>query len=200
MINLSNYQAIETALFVKMICNYYRATPTDTPTTKTFTFSQYSMPITFNGDTYAPLGQLLGVSNSSSQLRVSPGELTLTISGIPNSSIAEIVNSKIKGSSIKIYRMFFDPITKRPLTGFDNPVGRFQGIVNNYSLEETRDLSEATNTILLTCASSVEILNNKISGRRTNPVDQKIFYPSDLSMDRVPNLANSNFNFGVVVK
>jgi DNA repair exonuclease SbcCD nuclease subunit len=42
----------------------------------------------------------------------------------------------------------------------------------------------------------VELLNNKTSGRRTNPGDQKEWYPTDLSMDRVPGLANSNFNFG----
>jgi hypothetical protein len=41
---------------------------------------------------------------------------------------------------------------------------------------------------------------NKIAGRKTNSRDQKTFYPTDLSMDRVTQLANSNYNFGAVVK
>ena len=45
-------------------------------------------------------------------------------------------------------------------------------------------------------SSVVELLNNKVSGRQTNPRDQKLYYPTDLSMDRVPALAKSNFNFG----
>ena len=200
MIDLTAYSRVETALFVRMTCNYYRALPGDTATVRTFTFSQYSVPVTIQGDVYQPLGQLLTISDSSSQLRVTGGEVTVGISGIPNSSIAEFVNSKIRGSSIQIYRVFFDAVTRQQLNITGNPVGRFQGIVNNYSLEETRSGPQASNTILLTCASTVDVLNNKISGRRTNPVDQKAAYPGDTSFDRVPNLANSNFNFGAVVK
>jgi hypothetical protein len=51
-------------------------------------------------------------------------------------------------------------------------------------------------SLTLTCTSVVGLLNNKITGRRTNPTDQELFYPGDKSMDRVPSLAKSNFNFG----
>jgi len=43
-------------------------------------------------------------------------------------------------------------------------------------------------------------LSNKVSGRRTNPIDQKELYPTDPSMDRVVSLASSNFNFGAVIQ
>lgn len=198
-INLSSYKNVETAIFVKMVCNHYVANPGDTPVVQTMTFSQYDVPVTIDGVTYAPLGNLLGISETTSELRVSPGQLTITISGIPNSSIAEIVNSRIRGSTVEIWRMFFDPVTKQPLNIAGNPMGRFQGIVNNYALDEQYSGS-ATNTILLTCSSTIEVLSNKIAGRATNPIDQKQFFPNDLSMDRVPNLAKSNFNFGAVVK
>ena len=199
-IDLSSYGAVETALFVKMTCNYYRATANANATVQTFTFSQYSVPVTIAGNVYAPLGQLLGVTSTDSQLRASPQDLSITLSGIPNSSLAEIINSKIKGSSIQVWRAFFNATTKQllPITG--NPSGRFQGIVNNYSLQEDWSSDTTTNTILLTCASTVDILNNKLSGRRTNPLDMKNLYPTDTSFDRVPNLANSNFNFGAVIK
>jgi hypothetical protein len=53
-----------------------------------------------------------------------------------------------------------------------------------------------TVSLTLTCTNVVELLNNKVAGRRTNPIDQKSFYPTDISFDRVFALANSNFNFG----
>jgi len=56
--------------------------------------------------------------------------------------------------------------------------------------------SKGTISIILLATSSIDLLNNKITGRRTNPLDQKQFYPNDLSMDRVFLIANSNFNFG----
>ena len=79
-----------------------------------------------------------------------------------------------------------------------NPVGRFQGVVNNYSLEEdfTPGTTQTTNTILLVCSNNADVLSNKISGRRTNYADHRALYSSDPSMDRVGSLATTNFNFG----
>jgi hypothetical protein len=55
----------------------------------------------------------------------------------------------------------------------------------------------STNTITLICANNLTILANTLKGRRTNPVDQRKYYPNDLSMDRVPKLIDSYFDFGV---
>lgn len=187
-IDLSAYEHIQTALFCRM----------DVPDYEVLRFSSYNRSVTIDGETYLGLGTLLGVSDSTSELRVSGGDLSITLSGIPNTSIAEILDNKIKGSSIQVWRVVFDAITGQQLAITGNPAGRFQGIVNNYSLEEdwTPGGQSTSNTILLTCSSTVEILSNKVSGRRTNPIDQKDLYPSDVSMDRVLKLANSNFNFG----
>jgi hypothetical protein len=94
--------------------------------------------------------------------------------------------------------MLFDATTGTQLAITGNPVGRFFGLVNNYSLQEDYDVTARTssNTIVIVCSSAVEILNNKLAGRRTNPIDQKSFYPSDLSMDRVPKLVGANYQFG----
>jgi hypothetical protein len=94
--------------------------------------------------------------------------------------------------------MLFDAATGTQLSITGNPVGRFFGIVNNYSLQEEYDVASRTssNTIVIVCSSTVEILSNKVAGRRTNPQDQKAFYASDTSMDRVPNLVGASFNFG----
>jgi hypothetical protein len=190
--DLSSYSNIQTALFVKI----------DVPDYAVLTFSDYNRALTIDGTAYVGLGQLLSISDTSSSIRTAPGDLNISISGIPNSSIAEILNNKIKGSSVVVWRMVFDPTTGQQLAITGNPAGRFRGIITNYSLEEDWQMGAITtsNTIIFSCANSIEILSNKISGRKTNPIDQKTLYPGDLSMDRVPNLAKSNFNFGAVVK
>jgi len=201
-IDLSSYATVEAALLVRMQCDYYRATANANVSTNTFHFSTYNVPVTIDSEVYTPLGQLLSITGSSSEIRNSPQGISITISGIPNGSIAEIVNSRMKGSSVEVWRMLFDATTKQPLAITGNPAGRFFGIVNNYSIEEEYDssASTATNTIVFTCASTTEILSNKVSGRRTNPIDQRALYASDSSMDRVPTLSKSNFNFGAVIK
>lgn len=197
-INLSNYRSIGTALLVDIEVSYYKSSPIATPIATNLRFSDYQHPLVYNGDTYLGLGKLVGISPSTSELKNSNSSVTVTISGIPNSSIAEIVNSRIKGSPIDIYRYVFDAETLQILNIPGNPAGRFFGIVNNYSLDEQYDIESrtATNTITLICSSIVEVLDNKIAGRKTSPASHKSFFGGDKSMDRVPNLVGANFNFG----
>ena len=48
----------------------------------------------------------------------------------------------------------------------------------------------------MTCASINTILENRITGQRTNPVDRNKYYPGDQTFNRVPDLHNVNFDFG----
>jgi hypothetical protein len=190
-INLSSLTSIQSALFCRM----------DVPGYQVLRFSSFNRVVNIDGEDYTGLGTLLGVTDTSNDLRVTNSQFTITISGIPDSSINEILNNRIKGSAIQVWRVFFDPATGEILDIPGNPLGRFQGIVNNYSLEEdwSQGSLTTTNTILITCSSTVDVLSNKISGRKTNSTDEKALYPTDVSMDRVAKLTNSNFNFGVVV-
>lgn len=197
-INLNSYRAIETGLFVRIEVDYYKAAVGDTPTSTVLRFSDYRGTVSIDGESYQGLGKLLNISATTSELKGSTSSVTISISGIPNTSISEIINSRMKGCPIKIYRMVFDPVTGNKLNISGNPAGRFFGIVNNYSLEEDYNLETrtSTNTISMICSSNMEFLQNKISGRKTNPESMKRFYPTDVSMDRVPNLVGANFNFG----
>ena len=187
-LDLTNYVSVGTALFVRI----------DIPDYQILRFSNYYRPYTINGETYAALGSLMSVSDTTSELKLSDTELTVTISGIPTTNIDSVLDYKIKGSEIQVYRGLFNANTGTDLPVSPNPVGKFKGLVNNFSLNEEYDVEQQISsvTILLTCTSVVGLLRNKVSGRRTNPVDQKQFFPGDLAMDRVPNLADSNFNFG----
>jgi hypothetical protein len=187
-LNLSSYHSIQTNLFIKI----------DVPGYQVLTFSDYHKSFELFGSNYTGIGQLLGVTKTSSNLRATPEELTITISGIPVGSVGSIMNHRIKGSTVKVYRGFFDPVTAQLLNISGNPTGKFQGVINNYTISDELDMGSDTGsvTLILTATSAVELLNNKISGRRTNPTDQSLFYPGDKSMDRVPGLTKSNFNFG----
>lgn len=189
-LDLSAYSSIQTALFCNVVVPDYA----------TLTFTNYPRNITLQGTTYTGMGQLLSVTDNTSELRASRGELTVTISGIPAQNISDLLTYKFKGSTISVLRAIFDANTGQllPITG--NPAGRFQGIINNFGLNEDWSGQDASNTISFICTSTVGVLMNKVAGRKTNPTDQKKFYPTDLSMDRVLKLANSNYNFGAVIR
>jgi hypothetical protein len=193
----AEYDAIQSNLFVRLNIKDYRTSSSGSYTNTVLRFSDSNTSFVIDGETYTALGNLLSITNSSSELRVSSGELTITISGIPNSSIAEIVNSKIKGSPVTVFRALFDPTTG-DTTDITGPFGRYVGFVNNYSLQEEYDVDSrtATNTLVLICNSSVDVLSNKFAGRRTNPASNRLFFPNDAAMDRVPNLKDTEFNFG----
>jgi hypothetical protein len=193
MINLENYSSIATALFVRLEIPDYGITR----------FSDYNRVIAMpesDGQLYdyTALGQLMSVSATGTNLRSTAGEVTVSLSGIPAENINQVLNYKVKGSSIQIRRGIFDPVTNLFLDIEYNPLGKFWGIVNNYEIVDDIPTGSQTGTVTigLVCTSTFDILSIKLSGRRTNPIDQKLWYPSDVSMDRVPTLANSNYNFG----
>lgn len=198
MTTLATYNAVQSNLFVKMTISEYRVARDNPYTSQVLTFSDSLVDRTFNGVTYKALGKLLGISQSSSDLKVTGNQVNITISGIQNEGLYSIVNSKLKTSSVEIFRAFYDPSTGDLLPLAQNPVGRFIGVVSNYSLEEEWDNINKTskNTIIFVCASQVDILNKKIAGRCTSPSSMKKYYPSDASMDRVPVLEKATFDFG----
>lgn len=185
MIDLRSYSGIETQLLVKW----------EVPNFDTAYITDCNTAISFNGNTYTNIGKLLSVGNTTSELKSSPGDITINLSGIPTGSISDILNQEIKGSVISIYRAFYNPSTHAPLSiSGGNVLLKFKGVVTNYSISDTVDIDAqlAVSTITLTANSMVEVLANQVNGRRTNAAD----FPGESSMNRVQALANSNFNFG----
>jgi len=195
MANLDAYTSVKTGLFVRLQIDEYRTTSGGSYTAQVLRFSDYETTKTIDGESYVPLGRLLNVTASSSELRSSSNTITVTLSGVPTNAIPEIVHSKIKGAPIKIYRGYFNVATGVQIGDYE---GRFIGSVNNYSIQEEHDVINrtASNLLLLECNSSVDLLSQKIAGRQTNPQSENKFYPTDTSMDRVPTLKGTQFNFG----
>jgi hypothetical protein len=186
MLDLHSYSSLEVASLVTWaIPNFDTAYVTD-----------YTTSVTSGGTTWQNIGNLLGISNTVSELQSTPGEITISLSGVPTSAISNLFNQQIKGSNITVYHAFFNPTTHQALNvnGGSNILQKFKGIVTNYSISDSVDVTTelAVSTIVLTCNSIVEILAAKKNGRRTNPTD----FPNESSMSRVQALSNSNFNFG----
>lgn len=200
MIDLTPYSSIKSALLVRIDVKKYKVNPGDTASNTIITFSDLINPITvtLNGvqETYEGRGEIIDLSSSISEIRSSSNEVTITLSSVWQSTVSTILNSSMKGSRISIFRVLLDPITHQPLPIAGNPMGRFFGIINNYGIDEQWGTNQTTNTVSLVCKSSIDVLSSSVKGRRTNPYDQKLYFPADISMDRVTSLTGSNYNFG----
>ena len=197
MVDLSAYKNIESVLLARITVDEYKADANDEYHQEILKFndSQTALELILEDGThelFVGLGNFVSISSTKSELRASSGDLTIGISGIPDSAISEIVNSRLKGSKVEIYRAVVNSSTRVVIA----TVGRYFGIVNNYSLVETWDLGNGTNMINIICKSHIDNLQNQIKGRRTNPYDEALYFPNDKGFTRVPSLIDATYDFG----
>ena len=165
-------------------------------TTTTYYLSNNFQTVTYNGNDYTELGYFLQMSELQDDIKPTNNQVQIALAGLPADIVPNFpsiaLNSKIKGSKIKIYRAFFNN------GELVDAYLRFSGYVSNYALSETwEDDTRLTSfTISLQCSNLLAIIERQYAGRRTNEKDQKLLYPSDTGMDRVKVLADSSFDFG----
>ena len=170
----------------------------------TYYISNCYTPVSYNGNTYQALAGFLQVSEIQNNISNANDEIQVGLSAIPSIYIASVLDTQIKGGEINIYRAFFDYDTQLILAS--GVFKRFAGIISNYAVQEDVDFAgyspEVTHTITIIASSIMGVLENKVSGRRTNKDDYQIVYDelgnssTDPSMDRVDALFNSSFDFG----
>jgi hypothetical protein len=170
----------------------------------TYYVSNCYTPVSYNGNTYQALAGFLQVSEIQNNISNANDEIQVGLSAIPSIYIASVLDTQIKGGEINIYRAFFDYDTQLILAS--GVFKRFAGIISNYAVQEDVDFAgyspEVTHTITIIASSIMGVLENKVSGRRTNKEDYQIVYDelgnssSDPSMNRVDTLFNSSFDFG----
>ncbi len=155
-------------------------------------------PITYNSETYTPLGNFMGMNEIQDELRATNNKLSISLSGIPSGVDGEpnyvslVLTTKIKGSRVQVYRVFFDPDSNEILSG--QVFLRFSGYVSNFTLSEGSDPLQlsANNAVTIECSNIHGILENQITGRKTNATD----FGSDKGMYRVAVISGTNFDFG----
>lgn len=168
-----------------------------------YNISNCAANVQYNSKTYTALAGFLDISEIQSNLANATDEIQVSLSAIPSNYLAATLDTQIKGGRIAIYRAFFDYTTQTVITGQIHK--RFEGIVSNYSVQENLDVNgqsaDVTHTITIIASSIMGVLENRISGRRTNKRDFSIVYSeisntADKSMDSVEALFNSSFDFG----
>jgi hypothetical protein len=164
----------------------------------TYTFCNAAAPIIVNGITFTNLGSLLQLSEIKRDIKANSSDLNISLTGVDGTNVAIVLGSDIKGSRIQVWRGFLDSnnqIISSPTQQFFN---RYQGIVSNYSITEdwNEQMRTRVATVGLSCASFRTILENRVGGVRTTPKIWQAFYPGDNSMNRVPSIAGSYFDFG----
>jgi len=139
----------------------------------TYYISNCYKEVVYNGNTYQALAGFLTVSEIQSNISNANDEIQVSLSAIPPTYIAATLSEPIKGGEINIYRAFFDYTTQEVITGAI--YRRFTGIISNYSVQEDLDATtmtpEVNHTITIIASSIMGVLENKISGRRTNKQD-----------------------------
>lgn len=163
-----------------------------------YTFSNAPSAMTVSGITFSNLGSLLMVGDVQRDIKSTSDDMTISLAGINPANLVIVLAADIKGSTLEIWRGFLDSdnqiITSPSLQFFK----RYQGLVNSVSIAEDFDSEKRIRTAVctLSCSSLRRILENRISGVKTNKDSWQKFYSGDTSMDRVSQISNTFFDFG----
>ena len=163
-----------------------------------YTFCNAAAPITVGGITFSNLGALLSVGDVQRDIKATSDDMTIQLTGINPSNVALILSSDIKGSLVEVWRGFFNSnnqIITTPTTQFFK---RYQGIINSVSITEDFNSEARTRiaTCSISCSSMRRVLENRLSGVKTNQNNWQFIYPNDTSMNRVSEISNTFFDFG----
>jgi hypothetical protein len=163
-----------------------------------YTFCNAAAPITVGGITFSNLGALLSVGDVQRDIKATSDDMTIQLTGINPTNVALILSSDIKGSLVEVWRGFFDSnnqILTSPTTQFFK---RYQGIINSVSITEDFNTDARTRiaTCSISCSSMRRVLENRLSGVKTNQNNWQFIYSGDTSMNRVSEISNTFFDFG----
>lgn len=177
---------------------FVRLTVGKAPATTVYTFCNAAAPITVSGITFTALSVLLTVGDVQRDIKSTSDDMNITLTGINPTYVNLILSSDIKGSIVEVWRGFFDSnnqIITSPTTQFFK---RYQGIISNVSINESwnNDLRQRIATCSISSSSMRRIIENRLSGIKTNKASWQQVYPSDVSMNRVAEISNTYFDFG----
>jgi len=179
---------------------FVRLTIPNTPTAAVFTFSSSYQNETFAGHTFLALGGFIGIGQQHRDLQATSADLTLVLGGIGSDTISSALHAKLKGSTIEVWRGFYNDLGQLEISSVEpiTPVRRYTGIITSYTISESREETTNSYIVTLNASSYKELLENKFSGRKTNPASWNSHSTSqnDSSMNNVPNLDGIQFDFG----
>ena len=155
---------------------------------ETYTFCNAAGAITVDGITFTGLSSLLSIGSIQRDIKSTSHDLNVSLTGIDATNISLLLAADIKGSVIEIWRGFLDSnIQIETLSGQLQFFKRYQGIINNVSITEDYNIQARTRiaTCSISCSSMRRILDNRISGVKTNVVSWQAFYPNEIGRAHV---------------
>jgi hypothetical protein len=162
----------------------------------TYTFSTSYRSETFEGTTfvgtYTAMGGLVSISEHQRDLSATSYDTAITLVGVDQTQIGQVIDSGLKGAKVEIWRGFYND----DYTLQGDLVKRYTGIITSFDIGEDRVEDTDAFTLSLHCSSFKRVLENRIAGRHTNSASWKNVNSTDTSMDKIPALSNSKFNFG----
>ena len=163
-----------------------------------YTFCNAAAPITVGGITFSNLGALLSVGDVQRDIKATSDDMTIQLTGIDPTNVGIILGSDIKGSLVEVWRGFFDSNNQTITTPTTQFFKRYQGIINSVSITEDFNTDARTRiaTCSISCSSMRRVLENRLSGVKTNQNNWQFIYPNDTSMNRVSEISNTFFDFG----
>lgn len=166
--------------------------------TSTYTYCNAGGPVTVSGTTYSNLGSLMSVGDVQRDIKATSDDMAISLTGLNPSNISLILSANIKGSIVEIWRGFLDSNNQIITTPTLQFFKRYQGIIGNVSITENynEQLRTRVATCSISCSSMRRVLENRISGIKTNVVSWQSIYANDTSMSRVAQIQSTFFDFG----
>jgi len=148
--------------------------------------------ITYNGDTYLPGSNIIGLSAVEETQDVKTNSVTIQLNGLPNTIIAALENVNAIGGIVTIYQAFWND-ENGAIEG--QVYQKWQGIINSHSVDE-ENTNEGDVNISIECKNIVGALLDTKSGRFTSDSSFKQYTSNDASMEFVASMVNFNPRFG----
>ena len=193
---LQDKTSIISVLAVRLEFYKFRDFVDDTPSTAVvrMTDSSYPIGIIVNSvlEEFVPMGSLLSLTATKNELAATQSQLSISLSGLPETTMWKMLNNPIKNTRVNIYRVFYDTETKSVIN--TNPFGRFTGTVSYFTVEDSPG-TPGSCSITLVCNNKTTDLS-KVVGRNNGPISMQFYFPNDTSYDRIINLVGTRYNFG----
>ena len=148
--------------------------------------------ITYNGDTYLPGSNIIGLSPVEETKDVKTNSVTIQLNGIPNTIIAALENVNAIGGIVTIYQAFWNEETGA-IQG--QVYQKWQGVINSHSVDE-ENVQKGDVNISVECKNIVGAILNTKSGRFTSDSSFKEYNSNDASMEFVASMVDFNPRFG----
>lgn len=145
---------------------------------------------------YTAAGGLLSVGSMNDDLKATNNDIIIALAGIDTQFTPKFANAEVVGGIVNIARVFF---TDHEIANVSTDiVNRFRGVITSFGIDENVDVirGNITHTVAITVASINTILENRVSGQRTNRADRERYFSGDQSFHRVEELHNTSFDFG----